>query len=51
MAEWFFIKKRKGEVERDPGWGGCCIVTCSVVRNRSGEIACFAIEKLVRGGF
>ena len=20
MAEWFFRKKSKGEVERDPGW-------------------------------
>jgi len=22
MAEWFFRKKSKGEVERDPGWSG-----------------------------
>ena len=22
MAEWFFRKKGKGEVERDPGWDG-----------------------------
>ena len=24
MAELFFRKKRKGEVERGPGWGVCC---------------------------
>ena len=50
MAEWFFRKKSKGEVERDPGWDGCCIATCPVARNRSWGITCLAIEKLVRGG-
>jgi hypothetical protein len=24
MAEWFFRKKSKGEVERDPGWDEYC---------------------------
>ena len=51
MAESFFKMKSKSEVESDPGYGACCIATRLVVRNRSGVIACFAVEKLVRGGF
>lgn len=43
--------KSKGEVECDPCYGGCCIATRLIISNHSGEIACFAIEKLVRGGF
>ena len=50
MAEWFFRKKSKGEVERDLGLGGCCIVTRFVVCNHFGDKACFASEKLVLGG-
>ena len=37
MAEWFFRKKSKVEVERDPGWDEC------FTSNRSTE------ESLVRG--
>ena len=33
MAEWFFRKKSKGEVERDPGWNEYFI------SNRSTEVS------------
>jgi hypothetical protein len=33
MAEWFFTKKSKGEVERDPAWSVQYV--CPVVHCRS----------------
>jgi hypothetical protein len=50
MAKRFFRKKNKGEAERGPGFGGCCIVTRFVVCNHFGDKACFESEKLVLGG-
>ena len=46
MAEWFFRKKSKGEVERDPGWDEY------FTSNRSTEeslVRDSAVQAFVRG--
>ena len=46
MAEWFFRKKSKGEVERDPGWDGY------FTSNRSTDeslVRKAAVQAFVRG--